>query len=144
MKYDAFINLLKRQDAKDWLAVWGLYSRACDNIIDDGLRDRKSLTESWALANRAYSHPFYRQNAHLLQSACLVATTLWAVANEWERGDEPWERQWADVLRHSDVAILIAVCLACGTSWLDTQEAARITLLAAREDHLKRHGEPKE
>ena len=140
---DAITKLNHRPEAKDWIALWGRYSRSCDNIIDEGNTDRDSLTESWALANSVYSHPFYRKNSHLLQSACLVATCQWSIANDWERDGELWKRQWADVMRHADGAVLIAACLAGGLSWQETKDIARSVLIDARAEHLAKHGEPK-
>lgn len=136
--------IVNRPDAQDWVRVWGEYSRSCDNLVDEGEPTRERMVESWALANRCYSHPFYRQNAPLLQSACLVATSLWALANDWERDSELWKRQWADVLRHADVGVVIAVGLACGATWQAVQDVSRAFLVAGRVQHKEKHGEPKE
>ena len=135
-------RITTRPDAQEWLSLWGDYSRACDNLVDSGERTPARMVESWALGNRCYSHPFYRANAHLLQSACLMATSLWSLSCDWEKDAELWKRQWADVLRHADVAIVLAVCLICGASWESCQDVTRAFLVAGRVQHKEKYGEP--
>lgn len=128
--------------AAHWLAIWGEYLRACDNIVDEELWDAAHLAQCLALGCQCYSHPFYVEHRQSLQTAALIATSLWTKSVEWERRPELWMRQWADVLRHADVVILSTVALLCGGGWDGAMEVTGAFLSAGYIDHKDRRGVP--
>ena len=81
---------------------------------------------------------FSRRQA--LQMAALVTTSLWAKSCEWERCPELWKRQWADVLRHSDVVLVNAISLICGGGWEGMSAATGTFLSAGFIQHLDKYG----
>jgi len=126
-------------EAISCVTQWGDCLRAVDNIVDNETYNTESILSATALNIRFCSHPFYRKHVNQLQFPALIATGLWEVSVSWEKRDELWKRQWADVLRHADVVFLGAVCLIC-CGWERASEFYGTALSIAYIDHLDRHG----
>jgi hypothetical protein len=129
-------------EAQDFVRVYGEYTRQLDNFVDGEHSSPEALPNIFSLAVRCYSHPFYRRHPVQLQVAILTTTSLWAVSVLWERQPELWKRTWADVLRHADVNLMIAISLICNNGFESAQKVSRIFLATSFIDHSIRHGQP--
>jgi hypothetical protein len=123
-----------------FLKCWGDFLRAVDDIVDEGKWEAENLFHAFALGNRLYSSNFYRKHPEL-QMVILTGTAIWEVSCEWEKQPELWKRQWADYMRHSDVAMLSGVAMIC-SSWKMATTFIRGFLCGAYVDHADRHGVP--
>lgn len=130
-------------EALEFIQFCGEYLRAADNLMDDGNWTSDRILACLALGHRFYSCAFYRRHREHFQMLTLMATNLWGVSVDWEHRDELWKRQWADVLRHIDVAVYGAVCLIC-RGWVPARDFSRAFLSSAYIDHVDKHGVPTE
>lgn len=98
----------------DWLCLWHDYNHDVDDVIDENRWDGQSLLTVFMCACTVYSHPFYRQHLHQLQTPVMLATSMYADSVKWERDPQLWKRQWADVMRHAGNEVICAVAIICG------------------------------
>lgn len=129
-------------DAAYFLTVWNKYLRACDDAVDKLNMSAENLITVFALGAVCYASQFYRRHTAQLQMPILVCTSLWNIANDWEKDSAVWKRQWADVLRNADMVVVNAVTQVC-VGWKTAEEVTRSLLAAAYVDHADRHGVPK-
>lgn len=127
-------------EANRTIEAWGAYLRCCDDIVDEGQWTRERLLTAFKLGVRFYTTPFYLAHRGMLQAPVLCATSLWAVANEWEKGPELWKRQWADVMRHADGLVIATIAFLC-KGWEFSQAAIRAGLISAYQEHREKHGD---
>lgn len=131
----------QRPDAVSYLKCWGDYLRAVDNIVDDNLWDAEHLREMFFLGAQCFSHPFYQSNKAHLQMTVVILSSLWVDSCHWERSQELWKRQWADVLRHADGQMVSAVAMICG-GWEHLRKISAPFMAACYIEHKDRHGVP--
>jgi len=125
----------------EFLSRWGDYLRAIDNVLDEDQWDRVHLTRAFALGCDCFSSQFYIRNLPQLQMIVLVATCILADSVSFEKSPELWKRQWADVLRHADGHVVLAVALICG-GWDHVRKLSPVFLTAAYYEHKQNHGIP--
>ena len=128
-------------DAEDFLWLWGCYLRAVDDVIDDEKWDSESVLSVLVLACSFYSHPFYVRHASTLQMVVMLATNSWADSVKWERANEQWKREWADVLRHAGNEVIMATAMICG-NWQAMRDISSPLMAMCYVYHADKHGVP--
>jgi len=111
---DAARICLGNQEAETFLALWGAYVHAIDDIVDGDTTSKESIIRAFAQAAVLYSSPFYRQHCDRLQLIVLLVTSTYADSVHWEGSKEEWKRQYSDVMRHAGAEMLRATLLICG------------------------------
>lgn len=126
--------------AEHFLVKWHEYCHAVDDVIDEKRWSAEPLLRCFLLCHEICAHPFYRLHAGYLHPVVVSATNYYAIANDWEKSDEPWRRRWADVFRHAGVEMVTMVSVICG-GWDHAGKVSRAFLSACYINHKDKHGE---
>ena len=106
---------LGNAEAADFLANhWSPYVHEVDDIVDGERTGAGDLCATFARACTVYTHPFFLRNAAALRQLVLNLTLAYADSAEWEKGGDPWQKEWADHYRHAGMEMVIAVAMITG------------------------------
>lgn len=83
-----------------FITAFHAYCHAIDDLIDGDVPfTPEAFMDVLMQANSLYSTPFYIENWFRLQPVVAMITSTYADSVAWEKADEEWKRQTADVLR---------------------------------------------
>lgn len=139
----AFYRTIANGDAAahDFLCQWHDYCHEIDDIIDTPDWSSERLLKLFEFANRVYTHPFYALHRKVLSPVVLVATSLYADSNAWEKDDQLWKRWWADVLRHCGNEVIFTVAQICG-GYFHVRSITAPLMAMCYIYHKDKHGTP--
>lgn len=101
--------------ARQFIAAWHHYCHAIDDVIDgDVSYSTESLLQLLIQANQVYSLPFYMQHALVLQPVVASVTNNYADSVAWEKSEQPWKRNIADVIRQCGNDMILTIAWICG------------------------------
>lgn len=107
--------VLGNEYARQFIAAWHHYCHAIDDIIDGDVPfTPESFLGVLIQANQVYSLPFYLRNALVLQPVVASVTSAYADSVAWEKADEPWKRNIADVIRQCGNDMVLTIAWLCG------------------------------
>jgi hypothetical protein len=127
--------------AAQFIWMFHTWCHEIDDIIDDGKWDALSINTVLLGAAGLYAHPFYIEHWAALQSQIIIATSVYADSNLWEKDPALWKRQWAEVLRHSGLHINFTIAMICG-GWEHLRGLGSAQLAMAYIYHADKHGVP--
>jgi hypothetical protein len=110
---DRYINFIQKwlkdsPDARAWLAAYGIYTHAIDDIIDGDKTDNQHILKTFELAAKLYMHPFCRAHHYILYSLIIMASNTYMDSVLLERSAEIWKQKVADALRQCGNEIMLA------------------------------------
>lgn len=105
-------TFLGNVEAMDFMRLWSEYVHAVDDIEDEPTTAEFRL-RTFALAIEVYTHPFFLRNLAALRQVALNATNAFADVVAWEKSDEKWQKDFADVYRHFGQEMVFAVAGIC-------------------------------
>jgi hypothetical protein len=83
-----------------FITAFHAYCHAIDDLVDGDVPfTPEAFLDVMMQANSLYSTPFYIDNWFRLQPVIAQITSTYADSVAWEKADEEWKRQTADVLR---------------------------------------------
>lgn len=115
-----FYRLISREDneAFAFLLLWHEYCHLWDDLVDLFMPSPELMMRTAALAIDVYSSPFYQKHTDELKGVAKAITCAYLVSVGWEKDDDKWKRQCADVLRHSGNDMVYAVAdIVGGWDW---------------------------
>jgi hypothetical protein len=135
-KYIEFIRkyLGHNVDALGWVACYGVYSHAIDDIIDGDKTDNEHILKTFELAAVLYMHKFCRDNFESLYPLIMMASNTYRDSVILERSSEVWKKRVADALRQCGNEVILACIQIAGGV-----EARRAASLELRELSYKTH-----
>jgi hypothetical protein len=118
-----------------FLNRWNAYCHRIDDFIDEKKQDPNELLALLIDANLLYSHPYYRNHAHVLLLIVAGITGRYQQSVEWEQCGQPWKQQWADTLRFAGNEMLEAVAMLEGGFELQQKVGSAARELAWQSHH---------
>ena len=134
---DKYLN--DRPDAYNWVVAFWNLGHQIDDVIDIPERraDNSYLGLVWAKYLNVLSDPFYHRYIVPLRPVVMMMHHVYMDSIAWEHSDVSWKATFADVLRCSGSALIIAVVEIVvyekTGSYDAAYEAAREISLAAKE-----------
>lgn len=100
------------EEAVDLLRLWNFYVHAVDDIEDETTTSEFRL-RTFAMPIDIYTHPFYLKHLRELRMIVRLCTNAYADVVAWEKSDQKWQNEFADVYRHFGQEFVFAVAALC-------------------------------
>lgn len=98
-------------DAKNFLLAYCEYTHSIDDIIDDKITSSDVILKTFNQSANIFNCNFWRQNASQLFLIEKLINLDYGLSVKWEKSDEAWKRNQADVLRNAGNMMTFAVIL---------------------------------
>ena len=102
-------------NASVFITAFHAYCHAIDDLIDGETPfTPETLLDVLMQANAVYSTPFYIENHFRLQPVIASITNTYADSVAWEKADDAWKRNIADVIRQCGNEMILVVAWIVG------------------------------
>lgn len=104
------------QEAVEFIFAWKHYVHLIDDLIDgeiDGRQVGECVCELQARACYLFTIPFFLRHMSALRAQVILCTNAYADSVRWEKSSVPWQRNLADMLRHSGADMVRLVASIC-------------------------------
>jgi hypothetical protein len=120
--------------------AWNRVAHRADDYVDQAKTDAEEFTAIMAQLLDLTMLPFYRAHADCLHGVVLSVINTWTDSVKLERGDEEWQRRWADAARSCGNEVIITIARLCG-GWA---HARQISLELRADSWINQHQQPTE
>lgn len=99
----------------NWLLDFTDLAHRVDDLVDKDSRDSEFIISTMSLSRKVFTSPVYLNFRSELDVVDEVINGIYFVSTKWEKSDDQWKRQQADVLRHCGYSMFFAVVyIYCG------------------------------
>ncbi len=101
--------LQSNPDALLWTMSYIVYCHMLDDWVDGDRTDFEFIIKTHQFAENLYTNHFYINNYYILHSLIIMAFNSYLDSVHYERINEGWKKQFADVLRQNANEVILAI-----------------------------------
>lgn len=100
-------------EAMDYLKLWSPMVHGVDDVEDRGGMTAEFRQALYILVLECSTHPFFLRHLRELKMTWLLVANAYADVLAWEKSDEPWKKEFVNVMRHAGMDMVLAVAAMC-------------------------------